>query len=357
MPYSPEEIALLERERKRKQQSINNWGYTDAKRAERTPRLPPVRYSEVLQLFTTYALLLQVLFGGPTNNSHLAGLNDVRGQLKSMAGVQHRLKPMYFANVVWAVLDDACKHFSECMTMEALRSSTPSTIRWPRSGLAGVAQDMRGSQTIDYWTMPDEWRNVISSLTHQQSISERPPIADYDHGSRGGGGAGGAGSRGGGIGKRQQEPPGGGGAGAWSSGNDYGERRQQQGKGGGANSWKVKYPERYGKKENPSVDAIVAKYTAPLRLSNGNLPLAQILRAGNITRKEAAKWQGIQEGICASYSTGYCGNPNCTFQHLFQNELPTGYPKHLCNILDKGKEASRKRKCEETGDPGKEDEE
>ena len=317
MPFSPEEKSLMELEKRRKQLSKGNWSYADAKRAEKLPRIPPGRYSEVIQLLTTYGLVLQVLFGSHKSNRHLAGVNAVRAQLKMMGNVQHKLEPLYFINVIWAVMQDACAHFSECMPPEeiAAGAATPSTLRWPRSGLPEVVASMRGKQSLNFFDLPDEWREVVTNSAYQRSMAT---TGGWD---------------GGGFDTKEAWKP----ALDEKSGKQPGKRGEQKSK------WDPL---------NHNIDPMIAKFVQPHRNGNGNLSLSNIFTQGGVTKKQAAQWLGTEEGICPSFSTGYCGNARCPWQHLPAKALPDEYPKYLCNLLDKCLHG-KKRKRADGGDEGK----
>ena len=262
-------------------------------------------------------MVLQVLFGSHKTNRHLAGVNAIRMQLKMMGNTQHRLGPVYFMSVIWAVMQDACAHFSECMPPEeiAAGAATPSTLRWPRSGLPEVVASMRGRQPLDFFDLPDEWREVTTNSTYQRSMAS---TAGW------GGGGGGA-----------KEP--------WRPLEENGEK--SPGKRG----------EQYQKGKydpiNHFVDPMIAKFVKPLRGNNGNLSLAKVFDKGNISKRQAAQWLGTEEGICPSFSTGYCGNNRCPWQHLPAKDLPDMYPKYLCNLIDKCM-SGKKRKRADGGDEG-----
>ena len=49
--------------------------YSEAKKAAKAPRIPPQTYESTLMLLTTYALFIEMLFGG--NNAHLRGINVI----------------------------------------------------------------------------------------------------------------------------------------------------------------------------------------------------------------------------------------------------------------------------------------
>ena len=115
LPVGPTEEAQLEYERILRGKTRTTLTYSEAKTAAKAPRLPPRTYESTLMLLTTYALFIEMLFG--KNNAHLQGINAIRGQLMSMAQISRNLTPLYFENIIWAVIDDMCKHFNECMAM------------------------------------------------------------------------------------------------------------------------------------------------------------------------------------------------------------------------------------------------
>ena len=58
-----------------------------------------------------YSLFLNMLFGN--KNEHLRGLDDVQRELMAMARVKQKLTPSYYANIIWAILNDMAKYFRE----------------------------------------------------------------------------------------------------------------------------------------------------------------------------------------------------------------------------------------------------
>ena len=110
------------------------WTQSDEQKAYREPQCPPGTYERILMLYTTYAIFLEMLFSKA--NAHLGGLNHVRRQLMGMSKISDRLAPIYFANVTWAVLDDAFKHFSKCTVLEDFNVGDPlGEVIWPSSCL------------------------------------------------------------------------------------------------------------------------------------------------------------------------------------------------------------------------------
>ena len=73
MPHLDEVRLEIEKEYQRRKAAGRNVTVADLKKAERTPRLPPLRWEDLVLLMTTYALFLEILF--TSNNEHLKGLN------------------------------------------------------------------------------------------------------------------------------------------------------------------------------------------------------------------------------------------------------------------------------------------
>ena len=110
MPRTDEARLEMEDEYQLRMSVRENLTMADLRRAERTPRLPPLRWEELLTLLPTYALFLEMMFGA--KNTHLLGINAVRRQLYAMADFRHLVSRSYMANVSWAVLDDGVNHFN-----------------------------------------------------------------------------------------------------------------------------------------------------------------------------------------------------------------------------------------------------
>ena len=114
MPQSPKEIALLEQERRLRKKTQATLTYIDAKKAQKAPRLPPCRHEPTMMLLTTYSCFLDMLFGQA--NAHRAGLIEVRQALMGLQSVARRLPTIFYAKIVWAVLDDNVRHFNKCLS-------------------------------------------------------------------------------------------------------------------------------------------------------------------------------------------------------------------------------------------------
>ena len=74
MPHTEEARLKIEAEYQRRRAAGKTVTVADLKKAERAPRLPPVRWEELLMLLTTYALFLEMLF--TSKNEHLCGVNN-----------------------------------------------------------------------------------------------------------------------------------------------------------------------------------------------------------------------------------------------------------------------------------------
>ncbi len=96
------------------------------KAVEKAPRMPPLRWDEVCLLFTTWALLLKMLFG--ERNAHLLGLNIIRQHIMLLSLTKHMYNSMYFANIVWCVLDDTVRWFNQVVPYEDLVTAKEVTI-------------------------------------------------------------------------------------------------------------------------------------------------------------------------------------------------------------------------------------
>ena len=88
VPRTEDEKIELEMEWERRKRAGKNVTTADYKAAEKAPRMPPLRWDEVCTLFTTWALLLKMLFG--EKNAHLLDLNVVRWRLLLLGETKHR---------------------------------------------------------------------------------------------------------------------------------------------------------------------------------------------------------------------------------------------------------------------------
>ena len=330
LPKSTKEVAKLKRDKLAMIAAKGNISVADAKKLQRRPRMPPAEWEPMVTLLTTYSMLLRMLFG--RRNNHLKGVDQVRRVLMKLGKNKSKLNAQYFANVMWAVLDDGCKHFSECTSLEDLQMGAAYTITWPTTDLFGFADTMRGSQQIELLTLPDEWREVIDD-------ERKPPAFRGDPGgARGGRGGGGGGAKGRGDGGRRRSP---------QKKRDEGEQR----------SFKEDHPERYGSKGgvNPDVPPAMKKLLGPL-LKAGPLNFKRLCSAAKVGFMKMAKWRGYKGGqrhpmICPAYACGECTWGSCECAHLQGGELPAGWVAHLHDELQPGVVALLKKATD--GPPSK----
>ena len=73
MPRSPAENAGMKKEHQVRDQSAETLTYIEARKAQKTPRLPPTSWEETPTLLTTYTLFLEIMFGD--KNAYLNGLD------------------------------------------------------------------------------------------------------------------------------------------------------------------------------------------------------------------------------------------------------------------------------------------
>ena len=159
MPKSREEMARLDADQKLRDITAATATFADAKKRHKAPRLPPTQYDSLTNLLTVYALFLEMLF--TDKNLHLRGLNDVRRALMSMNAIQQRLSRRYLATMSWAIANDTCRYFSECMPMEDLVDTSSAMLVWPRSNLTNFAYQMTAEQEINLMTFPEEWTAML----------------------------------------------------------------------------------------------------------------------------------------------------------------------------------------------------
>ena len=157
LPRTEEEIILMDAEWERRRRAGKNVTTADYKAAEKAPRMPPLRWDEVCLLFTTWALMLKMLFG--ERNAHLLGLNSIRQHVMTLSSTKHLYNTQYFANIVWCVLDDAVRSFNQVMPYEDLVTANELTIlQFPTTRLHQVANTLSLQSDFSMATFPREWR-------------------------------------------------------------------------------------------------------------------------------------------------------------------------------------------------------
>ena len=129
--------------------------------------MPPTTWAETASLLTTYALFLNMLFG--KRNQHLQGLNDVRRQFIALSEIQDTLDELYYANLIWAIIDAMYRHFNEPLVMTDFESSAGmGGVIWPLTGLKLLACTLGMHQQLNLLTFPHEWIDALEcKLSHQ----------------------------------------------------------------------------------------------------------------------------------------------------------------------------------------------
>ena len=356
MPRTDDARMEIEDEYQLRQAVGENLSMADLRRAERTPRLPPLRWEELATLLTTYGLFLEMLFG--PKNAHLRGVNAVRRQLFAMADYRHLFSKAYIANVSWAILDDGVNHFNLWVPYDDIVGARTTTalegLVWPSSKLEMYAASLSHLQYQGTSvTFPTQWTRAIEGGGGYE------PPEDTTRRSGGGGGGGGGGQGGGGGGQ-------GGGGGRKEDKNGQRNGKKKQGDGGargGAKEWKELHADRYnvnGPSRNPHAPAQLQNAVDALR--GGNIGFQQVLKGANTTHFALAKKFGgdeFRDGICPAYSCGVCTYKFCKSAHLYDDEMPRGYPMQLCTIIKTGVanalesedelEQPAKRQCQRRG--------
>ena len=104
-------------------------------------------------------------------NQHLQGVEKMQGQLMAMGNIIERMEPLYFANVIWAVFDDQCRHFNECLPESTFTGGQGRQIVWPRTDLIDLSMMMRMNQPLNHLTLPTEWKEWAREDHHTKEKS------------------------------------------------------------------------------------------------------------------------------------------------------------------------------------------
>ena len=192
MPVTMEQRIKYENEWQRRREVGKNVTTTDLEKAEKRPRMPPTRWEDATMLLTTWALLVKMLFGG--HNAHLKGVNAIRRHLLSLADTKACYSRRYFANVIWAVLDDAVRHFNMTVPYADLeRAKEDDILQFPTTRLHDIARTLSMQGSFEMGTFPAEWDQDVNALEGGGRV-----IGSMGYG--GGRSYGGGGGRGGGGG-------------------------------------------------------------------------------------------------------------------------------------------------------------
>ena len=316
MPRTEDERIELDMERERRKRAGKNVTLAECKAAEKAPRMPPLRWDEVLTLFTTWGKLLEMLFGD--NNAHLQGLNAVRRHLLSLAETKHRYSTTYFANVVWCVLDDSVRWLNQVMPYEDLMSTADVLcLQFPTTRLHRVAEMLGMQSDYKMATFPHEWQTYAARRTNQY---QHPATVSF------GSGASTAGSISSGLSTITGNSRG---TDSLRSGGDKTKEPQIDHN----KQHREKYPDRYGRDaKNPAVQDDIKQTLAGI----GNVPFTKVLDASNKSHYHLRGNNNYAQGICPAFASGLCSFRNCKAAHLLGQETPQQWAKWVCNEIEPG---------------------
>jgi hypothetical protein len=288
---------------KRRKRAGKNVTTADYKATEKAPRMPPLRWDEVCTLFTTWALLLKMLFG--EKSAHLLGLNAVRRHLLSLGETKHRYTATYFANVVWCVLDGAVKWLKQVVPYDDLVSTADvMCLQFPTTKRHRVADMLSMQREYTMATFPREWQTYAERRANH---SQFPATVSF------GSSASATGSLSSGLSTITGNSRGTGST--PSDGSKSKETLEHKNK-----QHRERHPERYSKlATNPEVQQDIKEVMAGM----GDTPFNKILDANNKYFGQLKGNTNFSQGICPQYATGGCTFPNCRAAHLLGWETPT----------------------------------
>ena len=157
LPWSREGLTLMKKEREVREACALPT-YSEAKKQQQQPRLPPTSWADTVALLTTYTLFLEMLFRH--KNHHFLGIEGIIGQLKSTASICDALEAINYAQLCWAVREDMCIFFSESLVMDDFLRHRGGTIIYPRSTLKNIASTM-AMTSLNPHIFPQEWMEAI----------------------------------------------------------------------------------------------------------------------------------------------------------------------------------------------------
>ena len=329
MPRTDDEIIELEAEWDRRKKAGKNVTTADYKAAEKAPRMPPLKWEEVCLLFTTWALLLKMLF--TERNAHLLGLNSIRRHLMSLSKDKYLYSSSYFANVVWCVLDNAVRTFNQVMPYDDLVTATELTIlQFPTTRLHRVAEMLAMQSDYSMTTFPRQWKlyaerranhsflpatvgsDEASSVSGATIGTLMSAISNLTESTKNTGNT----QRG-----NNKTTPG-------TNKNQY----QQQGE-DVTKEFRDKHPERYGRDAtNPDVQQDIKTVLTGM----GDVNFYNVLRANQKSWYQLKKSNKHSQGICPAYATGKCKMERCQALHLLGQETPTQWAQWLCGQIEPG---------------------
>jgi hypothetical protein len=327
MPRTEEERIEIEQEYQRRKDAGKNVTTGDLKAAARKPRMPPTRWEEVLMLLTTWALLLEMLFG--ERNQHLQGINAIRRHLMSLAETKHCYNAAYFANVVWACVDDSVRYFNQVMPHEHLELASGLDIiqlQFPTSRLHDIAKALAIQSDFKVATFPREWdeyvqRGASSSYPATVSFGGGSSASGNSHRSTGSGMSGltsrsnGSNSQ---IARNEEQP------GAHDKNNGY-EKPDRK--------WRDEHSDRY---KVPACNPDIPQKIKGMITGLGQWEFSLLEDACEMGHYKMKMCENIKEGVCPAFATGKCTYEHCTARHLYGCEMPRQWVDKFCQMIEPG---------------------
>lgn len=314
MPRTEEERIDMEQDYQRRQTAVRNVTTGDLEAAEKRPRMPPLGWGNVLILFTTRALLLDMLF--TEHNAHLQGLNSMRRFLTGLATSKQYYSAEFFANVVWICIDDAVRHFNQVMPHEDLQFSNGMEIlQYLTTRLRKVAKLLQVQGEFRAPTLPREWN--VHAQRWWMGGNYVPSVVTYPGTASIPGSGTAATSRTLSITGSYKQP---------------GGAHQPRDRGAAGNNnrhkqFREEHPDRYGPMGvNPEVDNQIKNITK--RIDDYDFPLLE-MAAGN-TWWSMHMCEEVDEGVCPAYATGKYLSPRCRARHLLGRETPRAWVSNFC---------------------------
>ena len=309
-----------------------------AKKAKRKVRKPPRTWEELVMWLNTWVEVLAMLHA---RCDHLRGVNAVRQKLATLGERKKKYSARYWVTIAWVVYDDSVRYFGQYAPYDDLTVATDrDDIQFPMSGLHQFAQGMGGYYEVNVVTLPWQWRVAAEE---QDKLNKT---------LRGGGRGGGRG-RGGGTGGGGGARGGTGGGGGYSGGDDAsggrgggrgrGARNNKRGRDEGDNNdqgsgteFQRQHPDRYGRSAvNPAVHPKIKRAMQPV-VKGTYIPLAEVMKASEITFTQLRRWDDTENGICPAFGSGKCTNPFCKADHLLGDETHDAWADQFCNLCESG---------------------
>jgi len=316
MPRTEDDVMVMGSEWQRRLRAGKNVTTADYKAAEKAPRMPPLRWDEVCMLFTTWALLLKMLFG--PRCAHLVGLNSIRQHVMSLSSTKHMYDATYFANMVWCVLDDAVRWLNQVVPYDDLVSANEvECLQFPTTRLHRVADMLSMQSNYTMATFPREWRVYAEK---RATFGQFPATVSFGSSSTP------TGSLTSGVSTitNSNKTP---------NSTLGSEEKGKEAPGDNNKQHRERHPERYSRN---AVNQDVQQDIREMLTGMGDTTFTKILDANNKYFGQLKGKSTFSQGICPAFSTGRCSFEKCRSAHLVGQETPQQWGKWLAKQLEPG---------------------